>query len=117
VTDWFERAAPLVLELDNKELVLLAIPVARTVSAPEEQTIGSLALLELARRKAVADPERDAEHQRRGCGSYRSLLEHVAERDADGFGKRIAALVRKRPQPRKVKLRPWVPPWKREPKP
>lgn len=119
--DWFDRAAPAVLDLGDKDLSSLAIPVVGpglSGQSEEHDVIASLALLEHVRRKAVADPGRDAEMEREeGGGSYRSLLADIAERDAHGFGKRIAALVRKRPQPRKVKLGPWLPPWQRGSKP
>lgn len=97
--DWFTAAAPMVLDLDDAELSRVAIPVRRITEA-EEAVLSRLALLELLRRKAVADPLREAELERDGAGTYgyRALL--AAAGDEDGFGKRIAALVRKRPQPR-----------------
>lgn len=113
--DWFSAAAPMVLDLDDQELSRLAIPIRR-IAEGEEAVLERLALLEHLRRKAVADPLREAELERDGAGTcgYRALLADVAYRDEDGFGKRIAALVRKRPQPRKVDPGPWRPPWMRE---
>lgn len=110
--DWFARAAPAVLELGDKELSGLAIPVGGLPTGPEELTLQRLALLEHCRREAVADPQREAEIEREGGLGYRSLLAFHAGSD-DDHDRRSAALVRKRPQPRKVKLGPWVPPWMR----
>lgn len=64
----------------------------------------------------MADPLREAELERDGAGTYGYRAQLAAAAcDEDGFGKRIAALVRKRPQPRKVDPGPWQPPWMREP--
>ncbi len=113
--DWFDRAAAAVLAANDQDLVSLAVPVARVSGSIGERAVADLALLERARRQAVADPGRDAEFEREGAGSYRSLLANMEARDA--HGQRLAALVRKRPQPRRVKIRPWAPPWLRGSKP
>jgi hypothetical protein len=114
VEDWFARAAPAVLDLGDADLTSLAIPLrgpGLNGRNEEHAALEALALLEHLRRKAVADPAREAEIERDGAGGYRALLAYYEGRD--GYHPRIAALVRKRPQPRKVKPGPWLPPWQR----
>ncbi|HEX9107364.1 MAG TPA: hypothetical protein VF832_09045 [Longimicrobiales bacterium] len=104
--DWFDRAAPAVLRLEEKELVYLAVPVARLMDKEEERVLSALAALEWHRRKALANPAREAEDYRRSLAHMATETDKYVHAWGYGYGARIAALVAKRPQPKGVTARP-----------
>lgn len=99
--DWFDRAAPMVLALEDDDLSALAVPVARVEKTPEEAVLGALAFLEFERRRALAEPDRLGGDYLHLLAFYEDEVDrpHARSTRGHGFGERIARLVRARPQP------------------